>query len=67
MIILKTIKVDKIIGSPIYLNKETGKFEVEIGEKDFEADSLNRLKLDVNESNITTWEEDDSLKFITIQ
>ena len=45
-------KVDEINGFPVFFNKEPSYFEVEISEKLFEATSLPRLKLDVEESNV---------------
>jgi len=54
----KKIQVDKILNKPIYFDKETSKFNVEIGESKFESESLERLKLDVKESHITEIEEE---------
>lgn len=55
---MKKMKVDEILGKPIYFDKKTGKFKVEIGEEEFESDTLDRLKLNVNESHITEHEEE---------
>jgi hypothetical protein len=47
----KKVEVDKIIGKSIYFDKNSGMFEVEIGEREFKATSLDRLKLDVKDSH----------------
>lgn len=53
---MKPIKVDEILNKSVYLDK--GIFKVEIGEREFKSESLERLKLDVRDSHILEIDEE---------